>query len=45
MIFDTLSNAAYRVSLYGPGAEIEGQQAIAFPRRAGPLNLPPWWKI
>ena len=24
MIFDTLSNAAYRVSLRGPGAEIEG---------------------
>ena len=24
MIFDALSNAAYRVSLRGPGAEIEG---------------------
>ena len=24
MIFDVLSNAAYRVSLGGPGAEIEG---------------------
>ena len=24
MIFDVLSNAAYRVSLRGPGAEIEG---------------------
>ena len=24
MIFDTLSNAAYRVSLRGPGAELEG---------------------
>ena len=39
MIFDALSNAAYRVSLRGPGAEIEG----------GVLNNPPpssrWWKI
>ena len=25
MIFDALSNAAYRVSLSGPGAEIEGE--------------------
>ena len=24
MIFDALSNAAYRLSLRGPGAEIEG---------------------
>ena len=31
MIFDALSNAAYRVSLSGPGAEIEG----------GVLNNPP----
>ena len=31
MIFDALSNAAYRVSLRGPGAEIEG----------GVLNNPP----
>ena len=31
MIFDALSNAAYRVSLRGPGAEIEG----------GSLNSPP----
>ena len=31
MIFDALSNAAYRVSLRGPGAEIEG----------GFLNNPP----
>ena len=31
MIFDALSNAAYRVSLRGPGAEIEG----------GLLNNPP----
>ena len=25
MIVDALSNAAYRVSLYGPGAELEGR--------------------
>ena len=37
MIFDGLSNAAYRMSLRGPGAELEGA-----------LKSPPpirWWKI
>ena len=35
MIFDALSNAAYRVSLRGLGAEIEG----------GSQHHPAWWKI
>ena len=32
MIFDALSNAAYRVSLRDPGAEIEGEGFSTIPR-------------
>ena len=35
MIFDALSNAAYRVSLRGPGAEIEGGSQQQHPPPAG----------
>ena len=37
MIFDALSNAAYRESLRGPGAEIGGGSQQPPPSR--------WWKI
>ena len=33
MIFDALSNAAHRVSLRGPGAEIEGVSTIPLPQQ------------
>ena len=33
MIFGALSNAAYRVSLCGPGAEIEGGGALKTPHQ------------
>ena len=35
MIFDALSNAAYRVSLRGPGAEIEGGFSTTPPPAGG----------
>ena len=34
MIFDALSNAAYRVSLRGPGAEIDGVSQPPPPHQA-----------
>ena len=32
MIFGALSNAAYRVSLHGPGAELDGGGVFKHPR-------------
>ena len=41
MIFDALSNAAYRVSLHGPGAELErGCSNTPNPARSAPSTVP-----
>ena len=40
MIFDALSNAAYRVSLRGPGAEIEGGVSTTPPAGGGKSRGP-----
>ena len=51
MIFDALSNAAYRVSLHGPGAELQGVfkhpppgPAHSAPSR-GPARVYLWAKL
>ena len=49
MVFDALSNAVYRVSLNGPGAELEGVHpprpgAFGAKHRAGPARVK-WLRI
>ena len=42
MIFDALRNAAYRMSLRGPGAELEGRgEAINDPHQGGEKSKGP----
>ena len=40
MIVDALSNVAYRVLLYGPGAELEGGQTVPSPARSASRTGP-----
>ena len=44
MIFDAHSNAAYRVSLRGPGAELEGARVIPeFSNTEAVMNTMIWF--